>query len=392
MYYCKHKHRIGLILISFMVGIHIAVRNKGKHHSFGIGARLLDNQINNYLTDQIRKQENWINSSIPTVINSNNIKYIVYDCSKTRPGACGGWADRMSGILSTCIISVLTKQPFLVNFDKPCTLQDYLVPATFEWRYNASIFQRSNTAYHNLIDYRSKKIKSFLTGSQDINIFFSMGVNFIRMNWDFTESFRKRPNIGSEIPWLTKLTYADIYKQMFDMLFKPSPLLDQALKEQYRTRRSRPKIACAHVRVGGNPTIPKDLKRKNKPLEILWQYFDTLNKTEYDLLISSDSEQVKDAGKKRYRGNMIDTVGKIIHIDRRSKTDPNEGFLKMMLDFYTLITCDKLIITNSGFGILTAYVRQTDDGLYCWRGRDLRPCSRYTVHNTFPSEILAPGS
>ncbi|OWF36969.1 hypothetical protein KP79_PYT13526 [Mizuhopecten yessoensis] len=138
--------------------------------------------------------------------------------------------------------------------------------------------------------------------------------------------------------------------------------------------------------------MPWDDKRSKSPLGILWKYFDQLNKTKYDFFVASDTNGVKDLAKKRFPGNMIDTPGKITHIDQSYHNDPRQGFLKQLLDFYTLVNCDILIITSSGFGMLAAYVRQVDTGLYCWRGTYLRPCSRYTIHNTFPGEVLAPGS
>ncbi|OWF49476.1 hypothetical protein KP79_PYT17541 [Mizuhopecten yessoensis] len=178
----------------------------------------------------------------------------------------------------------------------------------------------------------------------------------------------------------------------FIYCLSPHPFLVRALNQQYRTQRSRPRIACAHVRVGGNPNMPGDLRRPEVPLDILWKYFDSLNKEEYDLFIASDSDNVKDLAKKRYPKNIIDTVGKITHIDKPHKNDPREGFLKRILDFYTMVKWVILSIRASGFTMLAAYVRDTDSGLYCWRGQYLRPCSRYIIHNTFPSVILATGT
>ncbi|XP_021368489.1 uncharacterized protein LOC110460096 [Mizuhopecten yessoensis] len=327
----------------------------------------------------------------PATYDDQRKKYIVYDCSKANSGVCGGWSKRMSGILSTLVISLLTKRRFLINHDKPCALENYLVPVNFDWRYNKSIQINTASSYQDLTAHNSKTLRKYLTGDLDINTYFHQDVSFLRMDWDFTEDFRKRPNINSEIAWIQNLSYADMYKQLYYLLFKPSPLLENALKDQ-NMHRSRPKLACAHVRVGDNPNMPGDDRRTRPRKDIIWHHFDKLNKDEYDIFIATDSNSVKKRAKIRYPANIIDTPGRITHIEQQYKFDPCEGFLKQLLDFYLLISCDTLILTRSGFGMLAAYLRGTDSELYCLQEGDLMPCSRYTLHHgqIYPGQMHAP--
>ncbi|XP_021374164.1 uncharacterized protein LOC110463691 [Mizuhopecten yessoensis] len=316
--------------------------------------------------------------------NSRGTRYIVYDCSNAWEGDCGGWSDRIAGIMTTFVISILAKRRFLINFDKPCFLRDYVVPAFFDWQYNPSFLWNKTSSYYKLRNNNYKQIEKYMFGKEDINNYFRKDVIFLRMNWDFTSDFRKRPNIEKDIPWMMKFHQADIYKHFLDVLFKLSPAPVSALNEQYRTQRKRNKLACVHIRHGTNPNMPRDNKRPEQPLDILWGLFDTLNKDEYDLFVASDTDSIKALAKKRYPQNMLDTPGSITHIDQPHKNDPREGFLKQLLDFYTLVSCDILIIPSSGFSILAAFVRNIDTGLYCWRGQDLIPCSRYTINDIFP--------
>ncbi|XP_060066967.1 uncharacterized protein LOC132547219 [Ylistrum balloti] len=340
--------------------------------------------------DHKKIYENVLGQSIATTDIFRAGKFIVYECSKARKRVCGGWSDRISGILSTFVISLLTKRRLLIKHDEPCPLEDYLIPAQhFDWIYNETMLVNHTNSYHNFIDRSSENFRQYMNGTRDINSYFKQDVSFVQINWDFTEEFRSRSHIGREIGWLTKLHYADMYKQLFTLLFQPSPLLRDALNKQNLNHR-RPKIACAHVRIGRNPNMPSDHPRANPSLEVLWKYFDKLNKDEYDFFIASDADHVKDVAKKRYSANIIDTAGKITHIDQPNKNDPRAGFLKALLDFYTLVSCDSLIIPNSGFSILAAYLRESDSELYCLRAGDLKPCSRYTIHNIFPTPILAP--
>ncbi|XP_033761877.1 uncharacterized protein LOC117343565 [Pecten maximus] len=335
--------------------------------------------------------ENLLRQSIQTfgTIDKGQ-RYIVYDCSKAKEGVCGGWSDRMSGILSTLVISLLTKRRFLIKHDKPCLIEDYLIPADrFDWRFNKSILLNKTSSYQDLSARKSTNLRKYLSGSLDINTYFEHDVNFVRMNWDFTEEFRKRRNIEDEIPWVTKLKYADMYKQLFNFLFTPSPLFAKALNE-VKSQRTRPKIACAHLRVGGNPTMPGDDRRKRLRVDLVWKHFKKLNKRIYDIFIATDAEHVKRMAKKRYPANIIDTPGKITHIDQPNRNDPGVGFLKQLLDFYTLMNCDVLITSESGFSIFAAYLRDTDSDLYCLRSEGIIPCTRYTINDIFPGHFLAP--
>ncbi|XP_069134232.1 uncharacterized protein [Argopecten irradians] len=319
-----------------------------------------------------------------TANNSQRTKYLVYECSRARGVSCYGWSDRLAGIVTTFIISVLTNRHFLIYFDMPCSLQDYLIPAEYDWRYNSSITVNRTKSYHNIKNWAQLEMDKYISGGVDFNEYFTEDIEFLMMNWDFIYDFRNRPSIESDMPMITKFHQADIYKGIYKFLFKLSPLSVTAFNEVKKTRN---KMACAHVRVGQNPNMPHDGNgRKKMPLEVLWRYFDSLNKEEFDLFVASDTDSVKEAAKNRYPDNIIDTPGNITHIDQRGRNDPSEGFLKQLLDFYILMKCDKLIITEqTGFGILASFIRNMDDGLYCWRRNLLIPCSKYTVNDIFRS-------
>lgn len=332
-----------------------------------------------------------IAESIPTTYRGRGGgSYMVYDCSQAKPGNCGGWSDRLSGILTTFTVALLTKQRFLINNNSPCPLQDYLVPGQVDWRYNMRILSNRTSKYYNFMNSNSGKIRDHFNGKRDLNKFFSHDVNFIRINWDFTEEFRLRPDIFSTVPWIKTLDYADIYKELLNFLFTPSALL---LNELTAMNRTRMKTACAHIRHGRSFNMPKDIVRKRQPLDTLWTFMDKLDKDVYDIFIAADNDYVKKLAKNRYPDNIIDTTGDIVHLDKslsNTKLNPRNGFLKVLLDFYTLASCDILIIQNSGFGIMASYLRNGDSGLYCWKEGKIKPCTRRTIPIEYPHPILAP--
>lgn len=323
--------------------------------------------------------------------------YIVYDCSRTRLGSCGGWSDRLSGILTTFVIALLTNQTFLINHDKPCPLGDFLVPRQLDWRYNSSLLSGRTSVYRYLVDGMSKNLRNSISINQGLNSYFgkqnlqssfSHDVYFLRVNWDLTREFRKRPNIYSEVPWIAKLSYADIYRELFNFLFKPSTLFIRELQAQNRTRR---KIACAHVRISDNPNRPRNRSNLKVQLEILWKFMDDVDKDVYDIFIATNNYDVATKAKKRYPNNFIDNKGPIQHIDRPNDNS-REGFLKQLLDFYTLTRCDILLIGKSGFGMTAAYLRNTEADLYCChiKDRTSKACTRSTLEDVFPGYVLAP--
>ncbi|XP_069106798.1 uncharacterized protein [Argopecten irradians] len=314
--------------------------------------------------------------------SGSGTKYLVYECTAARGDECSGWSDRIAGIMTTFIISILSKRKFLINFDTPCLLQDYVMPAHYDWRYYSSILLNRTSSYHNFKSAKHRIIAKYMFDGVDFNTFFKDDVIFLLMNWDFITEFRKRPNIKDDIPWIKAYHQVDIYKSVYNFLFKISPLTVQAWRIFDQTQRKRNKIACAHVRYGNNPNMPKDVSRSHMPLDVLWAYFDNLDMDEYDLFVASDTDSVKDTAKERYPENIIDTPGKITHIDRPHQNDPTEGFLKQLQDFYILMDCDILIVPEgTGFSMLAAFIRNKNYGLYCWKARAIMPCSRYEMTN-----------
>ena len=94
-------------------------------------------QINNeydYLTDY-------------SEININE-KYIMYRCDKNLDKhECGGWGDRIKGIMSAYWWAKITGRKLLININKPCDLSKILEPNEINW----NIKQKSYTQFNFLI-------------------------------------------------------------------------------------------------------------------------------------------------------------------------------------------------------------------------------------------------
>ena len=57
-------------------------------------------------------------------------KYVIYECA--RP-PCGGWSDRLKGILSMRALALLTDRQLIINMTYPCDLRHMLVANKDDW-------------------------------------------------------------------------------------------------------------------------------------------------------------------------------------------------------------------------------------------------------------------
>ncbi|XP_060085633.1 uncharacterized protein LOC132565044 [Ylistrum balloti] len=320
--------------------------------------------------------------------------YMVYDCSHRWSGSCGGWSDRLSGILSTYMLAILTNRKFLINFDNPCPLENYFEPKSYDWRYNKTLLGSKPSRNYHLKDNNGWKIIDVLltaNSTQPIKDFFTAHVSFVRINWDMTREFRKFFHVENYAPWITRLHFADIYRYIFDLFFQPKPFLLDILNSVVKNKHTD-KMFCAHVRIGRSSTLPKDnVRTKSEDIHVILDFIETIDKTRHDLFLATDSNELQKQFRSKYSKNFILNVpGRITHIDQTKNGDLCDGFQKQLLDFLLLRTCDKLVICESGFSMMAAYWREENEGLYCWTRRSVVPCSRYTIHDFFPLPLLSP--
>ncbi|XP_060068270.1 uncharacterized protein LOC132548423 [Ylistrum balloti] len=289
----------------------------------------------------------------------------------------------MSGMFSAYVISVLLKKRFLVTYSRPSNFTDYIIPNSFDWRYNSSILSGRTSLFLNFfcrvpVPIRNKDTKS-------LGNIFKADVTFVRMNWDYTLHFRRFKSLHKAIPWIFNLQFADIYVKFFNTLFKP---VDDIVETINKTLRSVTKLACAHIRMGGNET--QDHQRTDrKQLIHIWNFLKT-KEDNYSIFIATDSELVRNTAKSLFK-QILEVKGRILHIDQNpAGSGVTNGYKKVATDFFLLSKCDVLMLTRSGFGMMSAYLNTNNPSLYCLVKDEVVPCSRYTLHNYYPGEILSP--
>ena len=92
--------------------------------------------------------------------NKEKKRYIVYEC--TTRSTCGGWADRLKGIMSAYAISLLTDRNFIIYHIKPCLLSNFFESNEYFQNESNKII-RSRTQCFNVVFSMPNHIVAWIT-------------------------------------------------------------------------------------------------------------------------------------------------------------------------------------------------------------------------------------
>ena len=118
---------------------------------------------------------------------------------------------------------------------------------------------------------------------------------------------------------------------------------------------------CAQIRMGGDAKEfqEREMNPKNAT-SIVWpllrqEFIKNMRPEQYRLFITSDSEDVMTKAVKEFGDQLVTTTGFYIHLDkdRHPKHSCMIRALRLFLDFHLMEQCDKVIISHSGFGIMS---------------------------------------
>lgn len=341
------------------------INKTGNNDSMHVGNRL-----------EISKVEKSKNDARQICVNKN--KYVRYEC--TRP-LCGGWADRLRGLMSAYIWSIFTKREFLIDVQYPCLLTNMLEPNRVQWNKTVKCYDDNlsdDLKYSTFSSIRLDKVSNrdfyALLRSIDIDEYYKeTNLIIVRNNLDWIYSFSFNKNVHKYIkefgskPETFKLTY--FFRRLYNNLFKLSPHLQK--KYDYFLKQAKPSIdyalICAQVRIGGaRPGVAYDLEftsRNNSKL--FWQFIRDKfikehNLKKYKLFITTDTEEIeKECIKEFGIKNVVYNEGPFTHIDREPLNKHDCSSVdKVILDFHSLQNCDYAVISQSGFGRLGVANRQ----------------------------------
>ncbi|XP_060572716.1 uncharacterized protein LOC132730747 isoform X2 [Ruditapes philippinarum] len=294
--------------------------------------------------------------------------FLVYSCDYSR--SCGGMGDRQRGIVSSFILALITARVFIIDFEKPCELDNFLKPTVYDWTICKRFIKNEKNAL--TIDMMNKSSMGIDMNNLRFNLW-HWKVVFVKINSNLIYQLRKIKDIRTNYGWLLNMSIPSAYNMILNLLFQPKDtlmsfldnLIDQNVKEKY--------LVCCHIRVGKNPSIPQDnaFGEFEKPNEtIVFKYLKRYTDPDkYVIYLASDSLYVRSEFWKIFK-NGIHIDVPIIHVDRLGTHKHNEkeacdGLKYVLIEQYLLSTCDILILTaDSGFGKYAAYLRGSSDNLF----------------------------
>ena len=275
-------------------------------------------------------------------------KYLIHTCINH----CGGFADRMRGIVALYLLSIKHKRKFGIYHLQPCHLRNVLVPSEYNWTIGDEMFLENSSRYDDLAFSRD---------------FYGQYNGLLNKDVVFMQSNAMPNNLQGH------------FKKVFLTLFKPSEAIQKEINEFKQKHVGRNKLVCSHIRVGKNPSMEDVHYNDLGNISAIWQFLKRYDKVDHVIYIASDSDAVKEAAKLKFSKRLVDIPGRIMHIDIMADDEDCSGFRKVVLDFYVLSTCDVLLVTRSGFGRLASYLRDKTSGLFCVRDRKVEKCKHYNA-------------
>ena len=275
-------------------------------------------------------------------------KYLIYACMR----GCGGFADRVKGMITLYVLSRKLKRKFGIYHPRPCNLSKMLEPSKYNWTVEENLVTKHSRHYQDLTF--SKHF--FSTYKQYLN----QSVLFMQANAEISH-------------------YRRHAQKVFPHLFTFSENIQSEFNEFKKNYIGRNKLVCSHIRIGKNPTMKDTLYIALGNISAIWQFLQRYDKDGHVIYIASDSQAVHEAAKVKFPKRYVNIPGRIVHIDKMADDKDCSGFHKVVSEFYVLSKCDVLLLTRSGYGRLASYVRNRKNGLYCYKYGHVDKCEHYNA-------------
>eukprot|EP00941_MAST-03F_sp_MAST-3F-sp1_P004405 g4405.t1 len=359
--------------------------------------------------------QNWL--SAPHVMQEQAVlngaendasRFLVFRCDGTMGNeynlyhACGGLGDRLKGIATLVLASLLTGRAFLIDSSYPVPLEEFFRVARmhgvkqWDWSFSKSA-ERMDLNYLvtsarevNLMDHRisgkapDTLICESLLHSTDRMLVVEINedlrqevVKCARKSVRLTKRLQKiLQRLPLQIAESQKFDFSFFEKDIFfslvlQSLFEPTNMMKEKLNEIMSRNGNQSHFDfCVHIRTGGDSVYWKDSigthqKITEEDINCLIEAIE--NKSEATMFLASDSEETIKQIKQKHKGNIISTEelsGKeyiLSHLDKSRETNVDAN-LRTFLDWLILATRCKSIV--EGFG-LSGFLETASDFSQC---------------------------
>jgi hypothetical protein len=208
-------------------------------------------------------------------------KWLIYECKNH----CGGWADRLKGIMSVYALSLMTKRHFLIDITTPCNFSKLFVPNLIDWSMPLS---NSNRISHMncmnqlkigpecLSKFEKNELKSVVEDTEAPTML------ALTSNQEWLTFFARKKGFEFQILALGHKTLGDfqlplVFHQWYKKLFKLSPGLNEKyelIKTQAKLQDKKTRVYCAQIRIGGSrPNVPFDARFNEMGVQkLFWKF------------------------------------------------------------------------------------------------------------------------
>ncbi|CAD5112632.1 DgyrCDS1847 [Dimorphilus gyrociliatus] len=310
----------------------------------------------------------------------NSTKYVLYECLKA--DLCGGWGNRLQGILVAYFLALISERQLLVNIAKPCNLTSYLKSNLIHWDTDIPNGERRD---HNFLDSYPDNIEPFRFNELLTNLFddsiqivsFKTGQFGYLKYFSVQQQFRQLLlSHGFRDDDLTNFNYLQLPLKynIYDLLFKPQPSM-QRKKDEFFRKLNGNKLICAHLRTGDSKSLVNDFDYENLwAASAVWEFFEKkINSnviySNSKIFVATDSQYLRDEAKKLFKDRILDIEGAIVHLDLfyGEKNDICDATEKVILDWEILSECDVLVtLPWSTFSSTALNRNRHRNELYAW--------------------------
>lgn len=315
------------------------------------------------LTGDSRESVGLEHVTLSTQSDCSAKRYVAYFCDN-----CGDIADMQKGILTAYLIAVMLERKFVINVTQSCGIEKLWQPNKYDWtecrNYALNVPQHETAIYQQTNGMHLK---------DEMELFINREINTKVLKLDLTSfafsliKHHLRKVTPQIFRWMTTANNADIVYQSLTSLFRPTKelqkdsdwFIDRYVKEK--------KLICAYVpyaNAKGNRT--NEITMGNVVTAFFAKRF--TNSSKYVTFIGTDLKEVqKHASLKLPNFRNVQTAKDTQnHIYKSGRFEKCEMDYTILLEQLILSQCDLLVIPNNSFGLVTAYMRQKQGGLFMY--------------------------
>ena len=295
-----------------------------------------------------------------SLVQEHKGNFLIYVCNSV----CGGYGNRIHGITMSLLFAILSNRTFLIQMNFPFDINQLLHPNAIQWNYTGYESMKNMIKKDfNLMDAENLE-NNWLSFSTEL---FNSSVNIITFHTNlgfqwylkmfddkWNKLFRDHFNI-------TKDNNIFTYGYVVRYLFTYDEVITDAINKEMQELSLIPGLyVSVHFRsfwdVTGNhhPSLIPFLSRGVEIANKL-----SMNSNEpFKVYFITDSQKAKEVVNTKYKGQILTSHVKVVHIDSEAKGSVFEGFVGVIVNIEVAAKGVVFVRTGSSFADLIESIGQ----------------------------------